>query len=177
MLPKIPGITALILLLVIHCSALGQTGRKPLSIDDLLKLKTVGDPQISPDGQWIAFTVTEADLEKDETETRIWMIAESGGEMIPMTAKGYSASQPRWSPDNKYLSFLAKKKSDEKTQVWTLDRRGGEAQQLTCIPQGVSGHEWSPDGKRLVLSIRDARPEELTKDKEDDKKAKPHIIV
>jgi dipeptidyl aminopeptidase/acylaminoacyl peptidase len=175
-MPKIHRIPTLILLLVIHFNAWGQTGRKPLSIDDLLKLKTVGDPQISPDGQWIAFTVTEADLEKDETETRIWMIAESGGEMIPMTAKGYSASQPRWSPDNKYLSFLAKKKPDEKTQVWALDRRGGDAQELTKIPQGVSGHEWSPDGKRLVLLIRDARPEELTKDKEDDKKAKPHII-
>ncbi len=176
MLPKIYGIATLILLLVIQFIARGQNAGKPLRIDDLLKLKTVGDPQISPDGQWIAFTVTEADLEKDETETRIWMIAETGGEMIPMTAKGYSASQPRWSYDNKYLSFLAAKKTDEKTQVWTLDRRGGEAQQLTSIPQGVSGHEWSPDGKKLVLSIRDARPEELTKDKEDDKKAKPHII-
>ena len=53
---------------------------------------------------------------------------------------------------------------------------GGEAQQLTKIKQGVSGHEWSPDGKRLLLSIRDPKPEELTKDKKDDKKAKPFVV-
>ena len=166
---------SLILLLSIQIEAFSQETEKPLSIDDIINLKRVRNPEISPDGQWIAFTVSSSDLKKDTSETRIWMIPAAGGEAIPMTAKGYSASQPKWSPDNKYLSFLAAK-PEGKTQVWTLNRLGGEAQQLTKIIQGVSGHEWAPDSKRLLLQIRDPKPEELTEDKEDDKKAKPFVI-
>ncbi|MGY8915606.1 MAG: S9 family peptidase, partial [Flavobacteriales bacterium] len=111
-----------------------------------------------------------------EWETRIYMVSSKGGEAIPMTAKGYSASEPKWSPDNNYLSFLASKKEGDKTQVWTLNRQGGEAEQLTKIPQGVSSHEWSPKGKELLLSIKDPKPEELTEDKEDDKKVRPYVV-
>ncbi len=150
--------------------------RKPLTIDDYFEIKSVGDPQISPDGKWVAFTLRTYDLKMDKTETGLWMIPASGGESIPMTAKGYSASLPRWSPDGKYLSFLAAKNEEDKPQVWTLNRLGGEARQITKIKQGVSGYEWSPDGKRLLLMLKDPRPEELTKDKADDKKPKPHVI-
>lgn len=158
-----------------------QTPKRPLAIDDFARLKGVESPRLSPDGNWIAYTITETDLKEDKTETRVWMVPAAGGEAIPMTARGYSADTPRWSPDGKYLSFLAsrgkdKDGEDEKPQVWTLNRLGGEAQQITFVKQGVSGYEWSPDGKRLLLSIRDPRPEELTEDKEDDKKAKPNVI-
>tara|TARA_R110002020_G_scaffold122487_8_gene278088 strand:- start:53072 stop:55087 length:2016 start_codon:yes stop_codon:yes gene_type:complete len=166
-------------LLVLFCFpvlAVCQEEKTPISITDLLQLKTVQDPQISPDGQWVAYTVSEMDLKEDKTEKRIWMVPIKGGEAIAMTGKGYSASQPRWSPDNKYLSFLAAKKEGDKQQVWTLHRRGGEAQQLTKIPQGVGGHEWSPKGNLLLLSIKDPKPEELTKDEEDDKKIKPYVV-
>jgi len=169
-------ILPLIILFLLSSEVNSQETKRPFSVDDITKLKMVLDPQISPDGKWITFTVTENDLKKDKTETRIWMIPSQGGEAIPMTAKGYSASQPRWSPENEYISFLAAKTEEEKIQVWTLNRLGGEAEQLTKIKQGVSGHEWSPDGKRLLLSIRDPEPEELTDDKEDDKKAKPIVI-
>ncbi|WP_200960636.1 S9 family peptidase [Sediminicola sp. YIK13] len=153
-----------------------QSDKKSVTIEELMQLKTVKNPVISPDGQWVAFTVAEMDLKKDAWETRIWMVPSKGGEAIPMTAKGYSASEPKWSSDNKYLSFLASKKEGDKTQVWTLNRQGGEAEQLTKIPQGVSSHEWSPKGKELMLRIKDPKPEELTADKEDDKKAKPYVV-
>ena len=141
-----------------------------------LSSSLVNDPQISPDGQWIAYTVSEKDLKKDKSETRIWMVSAEGGDPIPMTAKGNSASRPRWSPDGKYLTFMASKGEDARTQVWSLNRMGGEAQQITNIKQGVSGYVWSPDGKRLCLSIKDPKPELLTKTKEDDKKPKPYVI-
>ncbi len=153
-----------------------QSDKKSAIIEELMQLKTVKNPVISPDGQWVAFTVAEMDLKKDAWATRIWMVPSKGGEAIPMTAKGYSASEPKWSSDNKYLSFLASKKEGDKTQVWTLNRQGGEAEQLTKIPQGVSSHEWSPKGKELMLRIKDPKPEELTEDKEDDKKAKPYVV-
>ena len=152
-----------------------QENLRPIEIEDLLNLNRVGNPVVSPNGEWIAYTVSATDLKEDDSETQIWMIPSTGGEAIPMTGKGYSASQPKWSPDNKYLSFLASK-DDSKTQVWTLDLRGGEAVQMTEILQGVSNHSWSPDGNRLLLSIKDAKPEQLTKTKEDDKKPKPYVI-
>lgn len=157
--------------------AIAQTAKRAITIDDYFQLKTVRNPEISPDGQWVAYTVSEKNLKKDKSETRIWMMPTDGGKAIPMTAKGYSASRPRWSPDGQYLSFMAAKGKKTKTQVWTLNRLGGEGQQLTKIKYGsLSDYQWSPDGKRLLLTIKDPKPEELTEDKEDDKKPKPHVI-
>lgn len=155
-----------------------EESKRALTIDDLFELKRVGNPQISPDNRWVAYTVTEVDLEKDKSETRIWMAPASGGDAIPMTAKGSSASMPRWSPDGKYLSFLSSR-NEEKSQVWNLDRRGGEAQQLTETVQGVRSYQWSPDGTKLLLVLQDPKPEDLEKDKdkkEKKKKPKPWVI-
>ncbi len=171
-----------ILFLVLFASfAFSQSTKRPITIDDFFKMKKVADPVISADGKWVAYTVSEMDLKEDKTETRIWMVSTSGGEAIPMTAKGYSASKPNWSPDGKFLSFLAgREKRDDgepkPAQVWTLNRLGGEAQAVTKVKQGVSDYEWSPDGKRLLLSIRDPKPAELTEDKEDDKKPLPVVV-
>ena len=149
---------------------------RPITIDDVLALKSVGSPQISPDGDWVAYTVRQRDMEEDESQTRIWVVSSSGGDPVPMTSVDYSAGSPRWSPDNKYLSFQASKGEDEKTQVWNLNRIGGEAVQVTKVAQGISGYEWSPDGSRLLLEIQDAKEADLTEDKEDDDKPLPHVI-
>jgi len=133
----------------------GQTRR--LQIADFFKLESVGDPRVSPDGQWVAFTVRTLDLKKDAAETRLWMVPVAGGEAIPMTAPGSTAGRPRWSRDGKYLGFLSNR-VDKKQQVFVLDRRGGEAIQLTEVEQGVQAFEWSPDGKRLVLVVEDPKP-------------------
>ncbi|MFC1734333.1 TolB family protein, partial [candidate division KSB1 bacterium] len=147
--------------------------KRAVTIDDYFNLKRVSDPQISPDGEWIAYTVTEVDYENDKSETRIWMIPAAGGESIPMTAKGYSAGSPRWSPDGKYLSFTAARDGG-KNQVWVLNRLGGEAQQLTEVEQGIGGYSWSPGGSRILLSIRDKDPEETEKDEKE--RPEPWII-
>ncbi len=148
---------------------------RALTVDDLFRIKRVQDPRVSPDGIWVAYTVRTTSLESEKTETRVWMVQLSGGDPIPMTALGSSASEPRWSPDGKYLSFLAAR-NDEKTQVWTLNRQGGEAQQLTDIDQGVSSYEWSPDATRLVLTLRDPGPEDAKADDEKPKTRDPWVI-
>ncbi len=104
------------------------------------------------------------------------MVSVDGGEAVQMTDKETSASMPRWSPDGKYLSFLASRGEGAKPQVWNLNRLGGEAQKVTGIKQGVAGYQWSPDGSRLLLTIKDPLPADLTKDKKDDKKPTPHVI-
>ena len=129
--------------------------RRPIEIADYFALGSVGSPRVSPDGEWVAYTVGTQDLEKDSRYSRIWMVSKSGGEPFPMTTKGSSAWNPGWSPDGKHLSFVAASESSESSQVFTLNLRGGERLQLTDIAGGVEGYEWSPDGKQLVLVIRD----------------------
>jgi dipeptidyl aminopeptidase/acylaminoacyl peptidase len=135
--------------------------RRHLQVDDYFSLKSVGSPRVSPDGAWVAYTIRTKDLENDRSETRLWMVPTAGGEPMPMTAKGSSVWRPRWSPDGKYLTFMASSRG-QGSQVFTLDLRGGERVQLTRVKQGLEGYEWSPDGKRLVLLIRDQ-----SKDKSD----------
>lgn len=160
--------------LFLFCTIPVAAQERSLTIDDLFEIKNVGNPQISPEGDWIAYTVRSTDKKKDKSSTRIWMSPTDGGEALPMTGKDYSAGSPKWSPDGRYLSFLASKGEKAKSQVWALNRLGGEAQALTNVKQGVSGYEWSPDGKRLLLSIKDPEPE---KEKVDGKeKPEPHVI-
>jgi len=154
-----------------------QATPRPLTIDDYFEIHDVGDPQVSPDGKWVAYTVTKQDLEKDESKTRIWMVPAAGGKPVPMTAKDKSASRPRWSPDGRYLAFLAAPE-DGKDQVWTLFREGGEAVQLTDTAQDVSDFVWSADGKRIVLVLQDPTPEELAVKKgEKKKKTQPPWVI
>ena len=142
------------------------TGRT-LTVDDYFRLRDVDDPRLSPDGAWVAYTVTTRDLDRDEVESRIWMAptAAGGGEPVAMTAAGSSADTPRWSPDGRYLSFLAARGDDDEDQVWALDRRGGEAEPLTAVPQGVTAYAWSPDGRRLALVVQDPGPQRAEKAK------------
>ncbi len=151
---------------------LAQDAKRNLTVDDLFQIRDVGDPQVSPDGKWVAYTVTATLLKEEKTETQIWMVPFAGGEPVPMTAKGGSASRPRWSPDGRYLSFLAAR-GEGKAQVWLLDRQGGEAQQLTEVPQGVGSYDWSPDGTRLVLEVQDPSPEEIALQKDEQQGVKP----
>jgi dipeptidyl aminopeptidase/acylaminoacyl peptidase len=144
---------------------------RPITVDDLFQIREVSDPQLSPDGQSVAYTVKTLLLKEDKSEERIWSVPTNGGDAIPLTAEGVSSSHPRWSPDGKYLAFLSAR-NEGKTQVWLLNRSGGEAQRLTDTPQNVDDFAWSPDSTRVVAILRDASEEELaeakTKDKEKD---------
>lgn len=145
------------------------SGRRNLTVADYFELQDVEDPQMSPEGTWVAYTVNRRDLKEDKGEEQIWMAPAAGGTAIPLTAKNVSSSHPRWSPDQKYLAFLSAR-GEGKKQVWLLYRSGGEAQQLTETPQDVHDFAWSPRGDKLVLVLQDPTPEELAaKDGKEDK--------
>lgn len=131
--------------------------RRPLAVADYAAFGEVRDSRISPEGDWIAYTVTREDPESDTSRTRIWMVPAGGGNAVPLTPEGVSSWQPRWSPDGRHLGFLSAR-NDGQTQVWALDRRGGDARALTDTPQGVDDFDWAPDGRRLVLVLTDLKP-------------------
>jgi dipeptidyl aminopeptidase/acylaminoacyl peptidase len=156
---------------------------RPLSLDDLAKYRSVSDPQVSPDGKWVAYVVGTIDAEKDTHDTDLWMVSWDGTQQIRLTATAESSERtPRWSPDGKYLAFLASRGDEEQkkkgAQVWLLNRAGGEAQQLTDIKGGVSDFVWSPDGSRLCLVVDDfdpsSEPEKLEGWK---RKTTPPIVI
>ena len=140
-----------------------QEAPRPLEVDDLFRIRAVGNPRVSPDGAWVAYTVATTSLEDDRTTTRIWMAPTAGGDPLPMTMESGSASSPEWSPDGRWLSFTASRGDSAQSQVWLLDRRGGEAQQLTEVEGGVGSFAWSPDATRLLLTVRDPEPKDSTR--------------
>jgi dipeptidyl aminopeptidase/acylaminoacyl peptidase len=158
----------LVLFAVPASNAQQAASPRPVTISDLFALRDVHDPQISPDGQWVAYSVGSANLDEDKFEERIWMTPAAGGDAVALTTQGVSSSHPRWSPDGKFLAFLSAR-NDGKTQVWVLNRQGGEAQKLTNTAQDVDDFDWAPDSRRLVLVLRDPTPEEVEAAKSKDK--------
>lgn len=161
--------------------AAAETSPRPLQVDDIFSLRSVGDPQVSPDGRWVAYTVRRLDPKADDSDTDIYMIPFAGGEAVRVTSSPKSESHPRFSPDGRYLAFLSEREG-KKSQVWLLDRRGGEAVRLTDFKADVSDFAWSPDGKRLALVVGDVDPDEPEEEKAsggegDEEKARKPIVI
>jgi dipeptidyl aminopeptidase/acylaminoacyl peptidase len=154
-----------------------QTPR-PLTLGDLAQLREVSDPQRSPDGQWVAYVVTTWDFDKDKRDSDVWMVGWDGRRRIRLTSSPDSESDPRWSPDGRYLAFTLSHDEDKSNaQVRLLDRGGGESQKLTDVKGSVSEYAWSPDGKRLVLAVEDPDPGEVTEKKDGKPATKPPIVI
>ena len=162
--------------------ASAQQAKRAVTLDDLTRVRTVGDPQRSPDGRWVAYTVGTINAEQDKRDTDIWMVSWDGKDQVRLTFSPDSESAPRWSPDGRHLAFLASRGTEEEkkkgAQVWLLDRKGGEAQQLTDIKGGVADYAWSPDSTRLALVVSPVDPDDEPEKLEGWKrKAQPPIVI
>ena len=131
---------------------------RALTSDDFYNMQIVTEPQVSPDGKWVAYVVSTNDRGADETRSAIWMVSWDGTQQIPLTNPAHDISAPRWSLDGRYLSYLATPTGTDKSQIMLLDRRGGEARALTAVTDDIQSYEWSPDSKRLVLVMEQGTP-------------------
>ena len=170
------------LMLCAGLQAHAQPARRAITIDDHSRLQAVSDPQRSPDGQWVAYTLTTIDAEKDRRNTDIWMVKWDGTDRLQLTSSPDSESSPRWSPDGKYLAFVASRgtEDDKKrgAQIWLLNRAGGEAQKASDVKGGVSDIQWSPDSTRIAFVITDENPDDEPEKKEGwTRKTPPPIVI
>jgi dipeptidyl aminopeptidase/acylaminoacyl peptidase len=140
---------------IIFCFTASGQEKRPLKPTDLYNIPTLSDPQVSPDGRWVAYQLAVVDTAKDSRVSHIWMQSWDGAESIQLTFGSEPASAPRWSPDGRYLSFLSARDSKNGPQIWLMDRRGGEGKKLTDIKGGLQDYEWSPDSRRIVMVIQD----------------------
>ncbi len=127
----------------------GQTTR-PIELEDLFRLKRVGDPQIAPDGKHVAYVVTEVLKDENRTNSDIWLAnADGSGEPRKLTSSPKHDRHPRWSPDGKWIAFESTR--DGTPQIFLLAADGGEARKLTTLSTGAGQPMWAPDGKSLAF--------------------------
>lgn len=135
------------------------------TFEQVIALRNVGTPILSPDGQQILYTVTSTDWKENGYDTEIWL-ARNGEEPFQLTRtnKGSSTS-PKWSPDGKWIAFSSRR--NDKNQIFVIRPNGGEAQQVSFEEDGVGGgFEWSPDGKQLAIFKQEPESKEEKKRKE-----------
>ena len=128
--------------------------RRAMLPQDITRIRLVSDPQISPDGQQVAFVVTMLAEEKDQYLSNIWMVDTAGGEARRFTTGPKRDTKPRWSADGARLAFLSEREAHPKAQMYVMPAAGGEPTRLTTLPNGVMHYVWSPDGTRLALIAR-----------------------
>ena len=117
------------------------------TVEEMLKLRRVSDPQLSPDGRFVAYVVTDVSLEKNRRVGHLWVVPVAGGEPVALVHEDKADTSPRWSPDGKRLAFLSTR--DDGSQVWVVDmaqgRAVGKPRQVTTVATEVSSFTWSPD--------------------------------
>lgn len=153
--------------IILAVPSLAQTQKRAIQFDNLIAMHRVSDPQISPDGKWVAYVVSTPDMQANHSVSDIWLVPTTGGAERELT-RGGSDSRPRWSPDGKKIAFLSSR--DGTQQVYVISFYGGESSRLTLLSTGADNEVWSPDGKWMafVSSVYpDCKDDDCNKSRDD----------
>jgi dipeptidyl aminopeptidase/acylaminoacyl peptidase len=143
-----------------------------MTFEDVMALKSVSDPQLSPDGRWIAYVVATPDTIENAVTSAIWLVrADGGAPSRKLTSGKKRDTAPRWSPDGERLSFISTR--EDRAQLWSIDPTGGEPERMVETRNAVGGYSWSPDGKRIAFLA----PRAPTAEEERKQKARDDAIV
>ncbi len=160
------------------CAIAQEAGKHAISFDDLIHMHRVGEPRVSPDGKWVAYTVTTPAMDANRGVSSLWMVPTAGGDSLQLTQSGHDSS-PVWSPDGKTIAFLSSRSGD--SQVYLLSMDGGEAKPLTHLSTGADNVKWSPDGKTIAFTsgvYPDCKDDECNSKRDAEKekdKVKAHV--
>jgi len=124
---------------------------KRLTVEDLWKIERLAHPTLSPDGAQACVSVTAYDMKENKGASSLWLLSTYGGEPRRLTQAGEKDAEPRWSPDGRWIAFVAKRDKDEEPQAYLIAPDGGEAKRLTDLATGVAAIRWFPDSKRLAF--------------------------
>jgi len=143
----------------------GDTGASTLpkgpDFRQVLSMESASRPQVAPDGGSVVYVVATADWEGNRYDRELWL-ARTGEDPFQLTRnQGKSSTNPRWSPDGKWIAFLSDRGDDP--QIWLISPKGGEALPLTAVKDGIADFEWSPDGKTMAVAITDPEDEHREK--------------
>ncbi len=163
---KRPIVLSLLLNFFLTLSLLGQNaGQRPIGPNDIYRMSTVSNPKISPEGQWVLYSISKIDSAKDKFYSKLYMVSADGNQTVSLTEQTKGVSNYNWSPDGKYISFLAAGKEEEGSQFYLMDRRGGEPIQITHIKGELQSYQWLKDGKHLIFTIKDYNYADTAKSK------------
>ncbi len=135
------------------------------TIDDLLNIDSVGSVQISPNGRWVAYSMTHCDFKKDTFLSHLWIADSANGRKFQLTRGDKPAGNAAWSPDSAWLAFTSNRTGD-KSQIFAISPDGGEAVQLTKVESGIYSFHWSPDGKSIAFTSAPSKKERTKNRKE-----------
>lgn len=139
--------------------------KRAMTVDDVMNMRAVSDPRISPDGSVVAFVVTQADMKTNFRNSDVWIVSVKGGEPHQLTQSPRRDDSPQWSSDGKKLAFISDR--DGRAQVYVMRFDGGEAEKVTDVKTAVQSFAWSPDGKQIAYIAADPVPEAKEKEKKD----------
>ncbi|MGD2136204.1 MAG: S9 family peptidase [Gemmatimonadales bacterium] len=132
-----------------------QAGGRPITIDEFLTLQRPSEPQISPDGRWVAYTVTVTDLDGNARSSDVWLVAVGGGTPRRVSDARTGGREPRWSPDGATLAYVTARGGAPQVRLYTPSTR--RSRQLTSLTTGVGGIVWSPTGTHIAF-VSDVYP-------------------
>jgi len=140
-----------LVLLNIAVAAQANVQTHPFSVDDMLAMDRISDPEVSPDGRKLVFVLRKTDLEANRGRTDLWLVNVDGTGLTHLTSHPENDSNPRWNPDGKTIWFLSER--SESSQVWRINIDNGEAEQFTNQPLDVGNLIISPDGKHIAFTM------------------------